>query len=292
MIDLSIVIVTYNCKGYVLECLESIFAQDKGTLQIEVIVVDNASKDGTVKAIAEIFPNVRLIKNDENRWFAPAINQGIRESYGRYTLLLNPDTRLLTSNGLSKIVQYLDAHPEAGILGVKLLNPDGTVQADCERFPGLAWVLCYYFLIHEFFPSNPVRRHWRYGDWDRQDTRVVDYVSGACMIIRRQVFNEVGLLDENCIMYWGETDFCRTAHKAGWQVVHLAEVELLHYWKGSQKDISANSAKILAQFCEEGMLYYYRKYYGAGVYRFLLLILGLRRIIFKMKKILKVDKNA
>ena len=288
MIDLSVVIVTYNCKDYVLECIESIFTQDRGSLRIEVIVVDNASGDDTAKAVAEVFPNVRLIKNAENRWFTPAVNQGIRASRGHYILLLNPDTRLLTSNGLSKIVQYLDTHPEAGILGVKLLNPDSTIQADCERFPDLAWVLCYYFLIHKFFPSNPVKRHWRYDDWDRQDTRVVDYVSGAFMVIRRQVFDGVGIFDEGCIMYWGEADFCRTAQKAGWQTVHLAEVEVVHHWRGSQRDISANSAKIIAQLCEEGMLYYYKKHYGVGVYRFLLLVSGLRRIIFKIKKILRI----
>jgi N-acetylglucosaminyl-diphospho-decaprenol L-rhamnosyltransferase len=287
MIDLSIVIISYNCKDYVLKCLESIFTQDKGLLQVEVIVVDNASQDSTIKAITELFPSVLLIKNDENQWFTRAVNQGIRKSCGRYVLSLNPDTRLLTPDGLIKIVKYLDVHPKVGMLGVKLLNPDGTVQADCERFPGLAWVFCHYFLIHNLFPLNPVKRHWRYDNWDRQDTRVVDYVSGACMIIRRQVFDQVGLFDEKYIMYWEESDFCRTAHKAGWQTVHLAEVEVLHYWRGSQKNISANSAKILAQFCEKSMLYYYRKYYGVGVYRFLLLISGLRRIISKMKKLLR-----
>jgi N-acetylglucosaminyl-diphospho-decaprenol L-rhamnosyltransferase len=284
MIDLSIVIITYNCKGFVFKCIESIFAQDREALQVEVIVVDNASEDGTVGAIAEAFPNVRLIKNDENRWFTRALNQGIRESCGRYILSLNPDTCLLTLDGLSKIVQYLDTHPKVGILGVQLFNPDGTIQADCERFPGLAWVLCYYFLIHKFFPSNPVWRYWRYGDWDRKDTRIVDYVSGACMIIRRRVFDEVGLFDENYIMYWEEGDFCRIAHKAGWQTVHLAEVEIMHHWRGCQKNISANSHAILAQLCEKGMLYYYRKYYGVGVYRILLTIFRLRQIISKMKK--------
>jgi GT2 family glycosyltransferase len=292
MVDLSIVIVTYNCKDYALKCIESIFAQDIGNFQTEVIVVDNASQDGTVKAIREAFPNLRLIKNKENRWFTAAVNQGIRESSGRYIMELNPDTRLLTSDGLNRIVRFLDMHIEAGILGLKIFNPDGTIQADCERFPGLAWVLCHYFLIHQFFPSNPVQRHWRYGDWDRQDTRVVDYISGACMIIRRQVFEEVGFLDENCIMYWGEADFCRTAaRKAGWQVVHLAEVELLHHWHGSQKDIPANLRERIAQFCEEDMLYYYRKYYGVGTYQFLSLVSRFRYIVSKIKRVLNIAKK-
>lgn len=283
-VDLSVVIVTYNCKNYVLECLESIFAQ-AGPIQIEVIVVDNASKDGTAKAIQEVFPNVCLIKNNENRWFRPAVNQGVRQSQGRYVLLLGPDTHLLTSGGLARMVQYMDAHQQVGILGVKLLNPDGTIQLDCDRFPGLGWVLCHYFSIHQIWPLNPIKRRWRYDGWGRQDTRAVDTVSGACMMIRRQVFKQIGLLDERCLMYWEEAELCRAAHKANWQVVHLADVEVLHYWQ--QGGVSITPAQTVKALMEESILLYYRKYYGLGIYWFLLLLSRCQRFISKVLKTMK-----
>ena len=282
--EVSIVIVSYNCKRYIIECLDSIFSH-AGSINLEIIVVDNASKDGTAKAIQEVFPNVCLIKNNENRWFRPAVNQGIRQSQGRYILLLGPDTRLLTINGLSKMVRYMDAHPRIGILGAKLLDRDGKIQLDCERFPGLVWVLCHYFLIHQIWLSNPVMRRWRYNDWDRQDTRVVDTVSGACMMIRRQVFEQIGLLDESCLMYWEEAELCRSAHKANWQVVHLADAEVLHYWE--QGGVSITPAETIKALWEESMLHYYRKYYGPVVYWFLLMISRIRRILSKSLKYIR-----
>lgn len=279
--EVSIVIVSYNCKRYIIECLDSIFSH-AGSINLEVIVVDNASKDGTPQAIRTLFSNVNLIENSENRWFTPAANQGIRESRGRYVLLLGSDTHLLTSGGLVRMVQYMDAHPQIGILGAKLLDPDGKIQLDCERFPGLGWVLCHYFLIHQIWPANPVRRRWRYNDWDRQDIRVVDTVSGACMMIRRQVFEQMGLLDERYPMYWEEAELCRSAHKAGWQVVHLADVEVLHYWR--QGGVSITPAETIKALWEESMLHYYRKYYGPGVYWFLLLLSKFRRLLSGLLK--------
>lgn len=282
--DVSVVIVTYNCKRYVLECLESISAQ-VGPIQIEIIVVDNASRDGTAKAIRELFPKVSLIENSENRWFRRAANQGIRESQGHYVIFLGPDTRLITPDGLSKMVRYMKAHPQVGILGVKLLDPDGKVQLDCERFPGLSWALCYYFFIHYLWPANPVKRRWRYNGWDRQDTRTVDAVSGASMMVRRQVFEQVGLFDERCRIYWEEADLCRAAHKGGWQVVHLADVEVLHYWR--QGGISITPVSTIAPLIEESTLHYYRKYYGFLIYCFLLLISRSRHFFLKVIRYIK-----
>ena len=122
MTDLSIVVVSYNCRDRLMELLKSIY-EHTHTLNFEVIVIDNASSEGTDKSVKEQFPQVSFIQNRQNRWLRPAMNQGIRESNGRYILLLNPDTHLLTDDGLAKMVQYMDKHPDAGILGVKLLDP-------------------------------------------------------------------------------------------------------------------------------------------------------------------------
>jgi len=268
-LDLSIVIVTYNCKPYILECMKSIL-EKSGSISKEIIIVDNASKDGTVEAILSAYPEVKVIRNETNRFLRPAVNQGIRESHGRYVLWLNPDTALLTPGGFAKMVAYMDAHPRVGILGAKLMDQDGAIQLDCERFPGLLWAFCHAFLIHHFFPNNPVFRCWRYSDWDRKDTRAVDSVSGACMLIRREVIEKIGLLEESCLMYWEEPELCRGARKAGWEVVHFAEVEVLHHWmKGG---IGLVPSKQVGEMMEKSTLYYYQKFYGnfvAGAIDFL-----------------------
>lgn len=281
MIDISVVIVTYNCRDYVLDCLESVLNR-KGPAEIEIILVDNASSDGTVEAVSKKFPVVSVIENKQNRWYRPALNQGIQKSKGRYVLLLNADTRLLSHDGLTKLAAYMDTHPQVGITGAKLFNADGTIQEDCERFPGLGWAICHYFFLHSIWPENPVRRLWRYGNWDRKDTRTVDTVSGACMMVRRQVFEQVGLFDERSLIYWEEPDFCRGAAKAGWQTVHLAEVEVLHYWMHG--GVLNGPRQTLERMIEESMLNYYRKYYGEIICYFLLLLSVSRRNICRALK--------
>lgn len=279
--DLSVIIVSYNCKHYVLECLESVYGK-AGPMRMEVILIDNASKDGTAGAVRNAFPEVFVVENEVNRFLRPALNQGVKLSRGRYILWLNPDTRLLTPEGFLRMIQYMDSHPRVGILGAKLLDSDGTIQPDCERFPTLWWVFFSCFMIHSFFPRNPVFRAWRYDGWDRQDTRTVDTVSGACMMIRREVFDQVGLLDETCLMYWEEPEFCRGAHQAGWSAVHFAEVEVLHHWR--KGGVSGTSPEVLAPLMDQSTLNYYRKYYGSGIYRILFSLFSFRNFVSRLIK--------
>ncbi|MDD4939892.1 MAG: glycosyltransferase [Candidatus Omnitrophica bacterium] len=286
--EVSIVIVSHNCKDLIINCVKSIYDKSADILK-EIIVVDNDSRDGTLEAIRGSFPEVKVIKNSENRWFRAANNQGIRASRGRYVLLLNPDTIILTNDAIGKMARYMDDHMEIGILGAKLINPDGTTQIDCNRFPGLLWVLFYYFLMHNIWPGNPVRRHWRYDGWNRNDTRAVDYVSGACMMVRKAVFDEIDLFDEECLIYWDEPEFGRAAHNAGWQTIHLSEVEVLHHiGRGGTK---ANSPNQCSRILERSMLHYYRKYYGTGIYLILLMIYNLRRYFISLMKSAKVMRN-
>lgn len=273
-LELSVVIVTYNSKEAVLQCLKSVFERT-GQITFEVIVVDNASQDGTADAIAGDFPRVLLIRNQTNRWFRPANNQGIRSSRGRYVLLLNPDTLLVTPGAFEKMVAFIDSHPRIGVLGVKLLDSDGRTQLDCDRLPDLVWIAFYYLYVHTLWPSNPVMRWLRYDGWDRNDTREVESVSGACMLIRRAVFEQVGLLDEAVKIYWEESDFCRAALQKGWQAVHYADVEIIHHW--AKGGIRTGSKQELATLLEQSMLHYYRKYYGPAVWSVLFAMSMLRQ---------------
>jgi len=284
MTDLSIVVVSYNCRDRLTELLRSIYEYTK-SISFEVIVIDNASEDGADKSVKGQFPQVRFIQNRENRWLRPAMNQGIRESNGRYILLLNPDTRLLTPEGLGKMLQYMDRHPEIGILGSKLINPDGSIQQDCQRFPGLGWAFCHSFFINQIWPQNPLRQRWQYQGWDRNDTRAVDTISGACMMVRKDVFERVGLLFEGSQIYWEEAELCRGARKAGWLTVHFADTEILHYWR--QGGVSVSSRSILQTAMEQSMLYYYRKYYGVIIYAILAVLSWLRMGLFKILKRLR-----
>lgn len=278
--DLSVVIVTFNCKDYALDCIRSLFSQDNAS-ELEIIIVDNASRDDTVAALHRLFPSISIIQNTQNLFFRRANNQGILQSTGRYVLLLNPDTALLAPNTLNQMIAYMDKYQQVGILGPKLLDSDGATQLHGDRFPGLLWVIFLYLSLHQLWPHNPIARWKRYADWDRSDTREVDSVSGAAMMVRRKVFEEIGLLDESSLMYWEEADFCRAAHQTGWKTVHFADAKIMHHWtKGGTSTVESGT---LAPLIEQSMLNYYKKYYGNSVYIMLSAFAGFRkqlRIIF------------
>ena len=199
-------------------------------------------------------------------------------------MLLNPDTAIVTWGAFEKLVAFMDGCADIGVLGVKLLDSDGKTQLDCERLPNLWWALFHYFYIHNLWPSNPVIRWHRYAGWDREDTRDVESVSGACMLIRRAVFDQVGLLDENSTIYWEEPDFCRAVLKKGWRIVHYAEVEIIHHW--AKGGIRKGSSQELARLWEQSMLNYYKKYYGLGVYCGLTALSIARKNLSRIRRVL------
>lgn len=222
--DLSIVVVNWNTRELLAQCLRSIPAT-VGELSREVIVVDNGSADGSPEMVCERFPQVRLIKNRENVGFVRANNQAIRASQGRYILLLNSDTVAL-SEALSQMVHFMDCHPDAGAVGPKLINPDGSFQASYADFPTL---------LKESLQAFGVAR-WLYGPYypspsprSGEQARPVDWVAGACLMVRRQVVETVGLLDEGYWMYSEETDWCYRIHQAGWKIYYLPEIEIVHF---------------------------------------------------------------
>ncbi|MDI6791423.1 MAG: glycosyltransferase family 2 protein [bacterium] len=225
--DLSIIIVNYKVKELLRDSLHSIAEQTK-EISYEVIVVDNNSSDGSQEMLKGEFPEVTLIANKINLGFAGANNQGIEVSQGRYVLLLNPDTIVL-DGALEKMVQYLDYHPEAGIVGPKLLNADRSLQLSCGSAPNLWNMFCAQFHLNEIFPHLRFFDSYRYGYWwDYHAAGEVDWVSGACLMVRRKVIKDIGPLDDGFFLYFEEGDFCKRTKEVGCQIHYCPQARLFH----------------------------------------------------------------
>jgi N-acetylglucosaminyl-diphospho-decaprenol L-rhamnosyltransferase len=224
--DLTVVVVSWNTCDLVLACLASIAAA-AAPYTVETIVVDNASADGTVEAVRERFPSVRVIANVTNAGFTRANNQALAVGKGQFFLLLNSDTEARPGS-LATMIRYLETHPDAGACGPKLLFPDGRLQPNGRRLPTF-W--------REFLAASGLRRlnpslfadrlEWGRTDFDR--TVEVDEVSGACLMVRREVVRKVGPLDEQLFMFYEEVDWCARMKAAGWKVAYVAEAEVIHH---------------------------------------------------------------
>ena len=227
-VALSICIPTLRAKTLLRDCLRSIYANTRaGTF--EIVVVDNNSQDGTLEMLRDDFPEVHVIANDSNAGFTRPTNQALRLSRGRYALLLNNDTVILP-NALDRLLEFAENHPEVGICGPKVLNRDGTLQKQCRRSFATPWDLfCYFSGLSALFPKSPLfaRYLWTYEDEDK--THAVDAISGSCMLIRRQVIDQIGLLDERFFAYQEDADFCFRAKEAGWQVYYYPQAQIVHY---------------------------------------------------------------
>ena len=227
--DLRIIIVTYNNRSTIERLLSSLPAACLG-LSWEVTVVDNASSDGTVSGVEQRvwgMSGLRLIQNTENRGFAAACNQGLAGSEARYDLLLNPDT-VCPSQSLTSLVHAADAHPRAGIIGPKLLNEDGSVQTSIRRFPQFWDQVGILLKLHNFFPGLPGFKRYFASDLSLDQEAVVDQVMGACFLIRRELIAQIGGLDERYFAWYEEVDYCVTAKRAGWDVVYIPSVSVIH----------------------------------------------------------------
>ena len=233
--DLSIVIVNWNTIDMLRDCLESCYRNLDG-IKAEIIVIDNASSDGSPDMVENDFPETILIRNLENRGFSAANNQGFERSNGRHVLLLNSDT-IVHGDVLKGTVQYLDDHPDIGVLGCRVLNPDGTMQPNTSQFPSLINL----FILSSGlwrFKSIPFFDRYRMLNWDRLDARDVDVVAGCYMAVRKSAMDEVGVLDEDFYFFGEETDWCVRFRTAGWRI-HCAPVgEITHLGGGSARKLN------------------------------------------------------
>jgi GT2 family glycosyltransferase len=236
---LSIIIVNYNVKYFLEQCLHSLSVASKG-LDSEIFVVDNNSVDGSVSMVREKFPEVILIENKENRGFSSANNQAIRKSKGEYVLLLNPDT-LVENDTLIKVVGFMDDHPDAGGLGVKMLDGKGKFLPESKR--GLPTPSVAFFKVFGFsslFPKSKLFGRYHLGYLDKEKTHVVDVLSGAFMLLRKKALDKTGLLDEGFFMYGEDIDLSYRITKAGYNNYYFPGTRIIHYKGESTKKSSIN----------------------------------------------------
>ncbi|PSL21972.1 glycosyltransferase family 2 protein [Shimia abyssi] len=239
--DLSIVIVNWNTQDLLRDCLRSV-EDGMGQLQTEVLVVDNASDDGSPRMVEREFPWVHLIESDKNLGFAGGNNVALRQAMGRHVMLLNTDT-LVHGSVLEIAVTWMDAHPKAGIMGPRVLNADGTIQPSCSAFPTLGNLALQTAGLTRF------RRFDRYRmtGWNRASERSVDVISGAAMFVRHSAMKEVGLLDEAFFFYGEETDWCRRFKSIGWDVVFTPIPEITHFGNGSAGKLNHRRDVLMTQ---------------------------------------------
>jgi len=226
MTDVSIIIVNWNTREILCNCLKSIYEQTRG-IQFEVILVDNASTDGSQEMVRSQFPQVTVIANDGNRGFACANNQGIAIAEGRYLLLLNSDTIVL-DNGIGKTIAFADLHPDAAVVGCKVLNADMTLQHTCFMFHSTVNMLLAATYLYKLFPRSKFFGRHNMTWWNGADVREVDSVNGCFMLVRRKAIEDVGTMDERFFMYGEETDWCYRFKQAGWKIMFAPEGEIIH----------------------------------------------------------------
>ncbi len=257
-IDVSIIIVNWNTREIVRDCLQSVYEQTKG-ISFEVIVIDNASSDGSAEMLRKEFPQIVLIENRDNRGFAAANNQGMKIAKGRYVLLLNPDTIVL-DGAIQKSVAYTDNHPDIGVLGCQVWLNENQIQRTCFSFPSLYGLIVQKMGLRRLFPRSRAFGWIDYGWWDRTTPMEVDVVSGMFMLVRRQAIEQVGLMDEAYFVYAEETDWCYRFKKAGWPRVFAPVARIIHL-DGGNKSTDLVKVKMYVQM-QKSLLIFYRKNCG------------------------------
>jgi GT2 family glycosyltransferase len=242
-LDLSIIIVNYNVKEFLQNLLHSI-SKSSNKINREIIIVDNASNDGSVEFISEKFPEVNLIANTKNLGFSTANNIGMKQAKGKYILLLNPDT-LVSEDTFEKMICFFEENPQVGLAGCKILNPDGTIQLACRRsFPGPWTSFCKVTGLSNLFPKSRLFAQYNLTYLDSDQTYEVDAISGSFMMFRKDVYEKIGGLDEKFFMYGEDLDFCYRAQKSGYKVFYVHSTQIIHYKGESTKKSGLDETKI------------------------------------------------
>ena len=273
--DLSVVIVNWNTKKLTTDCLSSIFKFTKD-VTFEVIVIDNGSNDSSQKLIKARFPQVKLIQNKDNLGFTKANNQGIRISQGKYIMLLNSDAYLI-ENSFKKLVDFADKIKDLGALGPKLLNIDKTIQQSVGFVPNLPQVF-YWMSFLDDLPFGYILKPFHIDhDSFYQKEHEVDWVTGAAILIPKNIIKKTGMLDENIFMYGEEVEWCYRIKKEGYKVVFTPESQIIHIGRGSSGKISSRA--FIGEF--KGLIYFYKKHKG-------ILPLQLLRIFLKIGALARI----
>ncbi|PQV63702.1 hypothetical protein B1R32_10941 [Abditibacterium utsteinense] len=252
---LSVIIVSFNTREMTLKCLRVLLGEI-ANLDAEIFVVDNASSDGSVEAIAREFPQVKLLHNKRNQGFGAANNQAIRLASGEFILLLNSDA-FPKNRAISRLIECARKQPRAAVCGPRLLNEDGSLQLSCYRFPSPLKSIWENTLLAAALPNHPIFGDYR--SWPHDARREVDFVIGACWLVRRAAIEQVGLFDEEFFLYAEETDWAKRFHHGGWKILFVPEAEVVHLGGGSG---GAQPDRVFSEF-HRGQERFIRKHYGA-----------------------------
>ncbi|MBN2306014.1 MAG: glycosyltransferase family 2 protein [Anaerolineae bacterium] len=279
--DLSIIIVSWNVRDLLSACLDSLAAQVpsppagrgyRGGVNTEVIVLDSASTDGSADRVRDRYPWVRLIAEPENVGFTRGNNIALQTAHGRHVMLLNPDT-VIHKNALNQLVAYLDAHLDVGIVGPQVLNADGSTQSTRRRFPTKLTAFFESTWLQGYAPRRILDRFY-VTDQPDDGTFDVDWVQGCALVARREVYDQIGPLDEGYVMYSEEMDWCTRAKRAGWRVVYVGDARITHYGGKSTEQVEGHKHL----YFQQSKLRYFRKFHGRGfalaLWVFLLLSYG------------------
>lgn len=225
--ELSVCIVNWNTRQDLEQAIASVLTSEAG-LSLEVIVLDNASTDGSAEMVRERFPGVTLLRSGENVGFARGYNRAIGAARSRHVLALNPDT-VVCPGALGRLVSFMDAQPDAGAAGPRLLNSDGSLQYSCRHFPTPMAAILRNTFLGRLRPRNRHTRSYLMADWDHGTAQPVDWVSGAALCLRREAWEQVGGFDEGFFMYAEDMDWCLRAQQSGWKVYYVPDAVIVHH---------------------------------------------------------------
>ncbi len=288
--QLSVIIVNWNTCELLDRCLNTLSIElkalnlfDSGS---EVYVIDNNSADGSQTAVAKNHPWVKLISNEDNLGYARANNQALQLASGKHVLLLNPDTEIY-SGAIGSLISFLDDHLRAGIVAPQLINTDGSIQSSCRTFPSFTALLYELVGLSRIMPAGSRARSYKMLDWGHDDERQVDQPEGACLLIRKELFSQIGLFDEGFFMLFEEVDWCYRAKQAGWEIWFTPKAKVLHHLGQAIKQV-----KIKMILSSHRGLYRYwykhhrhsRKYLDAIVYGALMSLAYLRIVSYSIRR--------
>lgn len=255
--DLSIIIVSWQTRKYLRKCLESIFS-NKGSVNIEVIVIDNASTDGTANIIKNEFPQVKLVSNEQNLGFAKANNQGLKIALASYILFLNPDTEIRPQT-LTKSLEFFKTHKDAGAVGCQILNTDNSLQLSVRRFPTLWSQFLILYKIHHLFPNLKTFKNYLAKDFDYSRALEVEQIMGSFILTKKEIMEKIGGFDEKFYLWFEEVDLCKRLKNAGYKIYYTPQAQITHFGAQSFNQI-LNVPK--QEIFNKSLRYYFKKHYG------------------------------
>lgn len=273
MIDISIIIVSWNASDFLEKCIQSIL-KESSNIQFEIIVVDNDSTDGSPEMLQNLFPSVNLIRNNENFGFAKANNIGIRKARGNYICLINSDVEVLPECFV-RMLEYMKKNPEIGMLGPQILNPDETVQRTCRGWPTLWNLFCRAIALDTLFPKMKMFSCREMTYWAQDSIREIEVLSGCFLMVRRGAMDKVGLLDERFFIYAEDVDWCKRFWMAGWKVVYYPLAQSIHYGGAS----SENAPVRFYLEMQRANLCYWQKHHGGLAQKGYICIVAFHHVI-------------